>query len=695
MYRFGHFRLDVQRRVLVSEPNGQKVELTPKSIELLLILIEHAGELVSKQTLLDEVWPNVIVEENSLTRTVSMLRRGLGESPEEHRYIATVPGRGYRFVARVKEEFKTPDASEKQKNPLRVKTWMVVVSVIVLISAIFMYGRPQKVNLEAPRQQHLKLTHTALVLSATGNHSQPTLSPDGSRVAFINDASGVPQVFVKHLAAGDPIQLTHGNSASGSPSWSPRDDRILYHIAGQGIWSIDPMGTLVPRQIIRNGRNPSHSWDGSNITYESGGEVWLADADGSGQHSVLNAPRNNRIFSDAYPSMAPDGEHLVMFQHAVGPMGDYWIVPLDGGEARQVTHDLQWGGKPTWTPDGKLVFPSKRGGTTTLWQVTLNGEEPEPVTAGLGADRDPVVSRDGEKLLYTSTRSNSSLIVTDPESREEETLYQNRRLVAFPRVSPDGRSVTFFAEIDPREQIMVMNVDGSDIRQLTEYRSHEANIMPRFSPDSRWIYYYQNLPPASLRRIALDGGPYEMVFGEFGWEKSADAELHPSGNQIAFVRKLDQDGSQFVIKDVDTGRESEPPFGIVFSPVWSRDGQALLGTAPNSVLICVMTHADCTVIIDDSSKNLSRAGVEPERYYAQWSWDESRIFYTRWSDVPLYRSLLVVNRDGTGARHLFDYGPVHPLAGRFQVMPGDRILWVKYEQEETELVQATINRTSN
>jgi TolB-like protein/DNA-binding winged helix-turn-helix (wHTH) protein len=100
-YEFGDFRIDPQRRVLISRSSGQPVQVTGKIFDTLLYLVEHAGELLDKRTLLEALWPQVVVEEANLTQTIHTLRRLLGERPGEHRYIVTVPGRGYRFVADV------------------------------------------------------------------------------------------------------------------------------------------------------------------------------------------------------------------------------------------------------------------------------------------------------------------------------------------------------------------------------------------------------------------------------------------------------------------------------------------------------------------------------------------------------------------------------------------------------------------
>src|SRR6476660_352966 len=99
LYEFGPFRIDAVKRVLLRE--GEIVPLTSKSLDTLLVLVEHSGQVVTKDDLMKTLWPDTVVEENNLTQQISMLRKALGEKVREHRYLVTVPGRGYSFVAEV------------------------------------------------------------------------------------------------------------------------------------------------------------------------------------------------------------------------------------------------------------------------------------------------------------------------------------------------------------------------------------------------------------------------------------------------------------------------------------------------------------------------------------------------------------------------------------------------------------------
>jgi DNA-binding winged helix-turn-helix (wHTH) protein/TolB-like protein len=100
VYEFGDYRLDTAAQVL-TRLDGQEIPLTRRGFDTLRTLVEHAGELLDRPTLMQAVWPNLVVEDNNLDQQISLIRHALGERRGEHRYVVTVPGRGYRFAAAV------------------------------------------------------------------------------------------------------------------------------------------------------------------------------------------------------------------------------------------------------------------------------------------------------------------------------------------------------------------------------------------------------------------------------------------------------------------------------------------------------------------------------------------------------------------------------------------------------------------
>ena len=130
-YEFGPYRLDCSKRVLTR--NRETISLTPKVTEVLMILVLNAGELVEKEELLRQVWPDTFVEEANLSQNISTLRRALGDEPTEPRYIETVPRRGYRFIAPVRaiETEEKPQAIHQKEIAVSIKPVVAVLPLLI------------------------------------------------------------------------------------------------------------------------------------------------------------------------------------------------------------------------------------------------------------------------------------------------------------------------------------------------------------------------------------------------------------------------------------------------------------------------------------------------------------------------------------------------------------------------------------
>ena len=145
LYEFGTYRLDAVERVLLRD--GQPVALPPKDLETLLVLVERAGHIVKKEELLERVWPGVFVEEGNLARHIFNLRQVLGDSPDGRKYIETIPKRGYRFVAAMREDAEPATAHlaaaqasdqvqimpRRRRLPWLLTAWLAFALGLVLI----------------------------------------------------------------------------------------------------------------------------------------------------------------------------------------------------------------------------------------------------------------------------------------------------------------------------------------------------------------------------------------------------------------------------------------------------------------------------------------------------------------------------------------------------------------------------------
>jgi DNA-binding winged helix-turn-helix (wHTH) protein/TolB-like protein/tetratricopeptide (TPR) repeat protein len=212
-YEFGNFVLDVGQQRLLRRHTGEAIPLTAKVFETLVCLVEHAGETLDKDVLLQWIWPGVVVEENSLVQNVSTLRQVLGETRGENRYIVTVSRKGYRFVAEVTRcdepvpsnpvpsniggvSAASPSAAVPDSPRRRIGLAGVVAGVLIVAIATIAFfilpvvhpkhapvtGQtlailPFKPLLPAERNESLELGMAESLISSLGQHSRQVISP--------------------------------------------------------------------------------------------------------------------------------------------------------------------------------------------------------------------------------------------------------------------------------------------------------------------------------------------------------------------------------------------------------------------------------------------------------------------------------------------------------------------------------------
>jgi dipeptidyl aminopeptidase/acylaminoacyl peptidase len=307
-----------------------------------------------------------------LNRSVRTLYRwekeeGLPVHRHQHRELGSVFA--YKGELDAWLNARRPDAGlaaeGRQAAPLRRSARVVALALAtaaVLIGSTLYLSRGR-----SHREGDQGSAHVAaleLVSSFSGSHRWPALSPDGRVLAFVSDAGGTPQVWVKNLGGGDPVQITFGDRPAVRPRWAAHGDRIVFSIRGGGIWSVAALGGDL-RRIVEQGWNADLSPDGERLVFERGSQLWAAKADGTGVTSLSGLPQAaTPHYGDAFPTFSPDGLSIAAFLGEEGRYGDYWVIPSQGGKARRLTTDFAEGGAPAWTPDGNfLVFPSARAGS--------------------------------------------------------------------------------------------------------------------------------------------------------------------------------------------------------------------------------------------------------------------------------------------------------------------------------------------
>src|SRR5262245_60221176 len=242
IYEFGDFRLDETRRLLFAKGATEPLPLPPQALETILYFVEHAGELLTKEQLMAELWPSVVVEESSLTHVISVLRHALGETRGENRYIVTAQRRGYRFVADVRRLVEAPGAevaasalSPASAQPAsadagtvpRARVFATTAALACLLGAIVLayawhanWLHPR--GSSAPRSAEVAPT-TELPPRSIAVLAFDTLSSDPRTALF---AMGLAEAILHQLASVADLEVVAGPS---SLRFSPheRDAREL------------------------------------------------------------------------------------------------------------------------------------------------------------------------------------------------------------------------------------------------------------------------------------------------------------------------------------------------------------------------------------------------------------------------------------------------------------------------------------
>ena len=300
IYEFGDFELDALRRVLVSRADGRQVEVTGRVLEALVYLVERPGQLVDKKALIEALWPHAVVEEGSLTQTIHTLRRALGERPGEHRYIATVPGRGYRFVAEV--NVRAAAQAKSDPPPSRWSKKVLVgaalsLAMLTLIGLLVLRGRGQPTEESAARvppsiavlpfvdmstaqdQEHFAEGLSEEILNLLAHSDTLKVIARTSSFSFKNQNADV-QTIAQRLAvthvlegsvrkSGERVRITAQliDGATSAHVWSETYDRDVQDVFGVQT----EIASAVADQLqitLRSGAGPRRAETSSTQAYE-------------------------------------------------------------------------------------------------------------------------------------------------------------------------------------------------------------------------------------------------------------------------------------------------------------------------------------------------------------------------------------------------------------------------------------------
>lgn len=419
-YRFGPYSLDAVRRSLSRD--GERVQMTSRAFDVLLALVDRAGETVDKDELLRVVWPGAIVEESNLTQQIFTIRRLLGPSPAPHEYVVTVPRRGYRFVAPVTRATVGP-LSEPGRD-----------------------AGPD-------RRQNICLTMTLPVdapLALVAERAL-TISPDGRAIVYVAGGAAGPRLYRRLLESFEatPIPATEG---AGNPFFSP-DGEWVGFTAGRKLQRVPLRGGPLQTICALPSDVRGATWTPSGVIVFGAGPasaLWQVPADGGGPPRPLTTLRFEQgERTHRWPHLLPDGVgvlftvghvHASSFDEA-----SLAVVDLHDPDHRIVLY----GATDGRCSDARTLLCGRHG---TLLTATFDPERRQVMSALRGVLTDVVMSPTGAVHAASSATGvlvhapgpvqspgRSLLTVARDATRVEAATCEDS--IEEPRVSADGRSV--------------------------------------------------------------------------------------------------------------------------------------------------------------------------------------------------------------------------------------------------------------
>jgi len=281
-----------------------------------------------------------------------------------------------------------------------------------------------------------------------------------------------------------------------------------------GIYKID-------WEIIKN----SLLGNGSKITFRSdrdgNAEIYIMNADGSGQTRLINNPA-----SDDSPSFSPDGTKIVFCSSRDGSADEIYIMNADGSGQTRLTNNATNDIEPCFSPDGtKIAFVGMRDGNTEIYIMNVDGSGQIRLTNNAVSDMWPCFSPDGTKIAFSSHRvTNGEIYIMNVDGSAQTRLTYNAANNTYPSFSPDGTKIAFGSPRDNDWEIYIMNADGSGQVKLTDNTTTDQ--FPCFSHDGIKIAFtsYRDGNNGEIYIMNVDGS------GQVNLTNNPGREDHPSFN---------------------------------------------------------------------------------------------------------------------------------------------------------------------
>ncbi len=492
-------RLDLNR---LERGSGESntVQVEPRVFQVLLVLSEQPRRVVTREALLDRVWSDAVVNEETLTRAISELRHALGDDPREPRFIETIRKGGYRLIAPVRAVGGDPAVAGG--SPLgrhRVAAAAALAVVAVVGWAAMRIGS----GTGSPATEVLQARPFT---SYPGEEVWPAISADGSRVAFA--WAGPDQVnfdiYVKQRNTETPFRLTNHPAPESCPVWSPDSSAIAFVRTARGgseVITVPSIGGPERRVYAAGSLVDSLDWSPDGAWLVLAERVRPAAPCGLTLVSLaiqerltLTAPPA-QYTGDVLPAFSPDSTQVAFARGDRIGLNDIYLVATAGGEVRRLTHGgsgirgLDWTGK-----DDTILFSSIARGPFGLWRVDTASGEQTRVTVNVEFISHPTVAAATGAVVLENRSFDLGVWQVDLEDPAipryaSAPLIDSTREDTQASYSPDGQRIAFVSGRSGNLEVWTVHRDGSDPVQVTAL---EAALIgnPRWSPDGGRIAFY-------------------------------------------------------------------------------------------------------------------------------------------------------------------------------------------------------------
>ena len=641
--RFGAFEADLRTGEL--RKDGVKLKFSGHPFQVLAILLERPGELVTREELQERLWPSTFVDvERNLNTAVNKIREMLGDSAESPRFVETLPRRGYRFIAPVEDEIPlaveptvaAPPPAEPQRWGRKMLYVMALLGVVSLaVGALVVWTASRKSG--TPKVlRFAKLTND-------GHRKFGPMVSDGVRVYFTEVLPDARNSIVQVPVTGGEVIPLSVSLKQPSVFDLSRDgtELLLGNLEGnQGfsLW-VQPVAGGSPRRVGEFiAQDAAFDTDNSSVLYAQERDVFSVKQDGSSDRKLLtaeNVPHYFRFSPDKKVLRFSEFDSSTLFDPGV-PRNTLMSADPDGENLQKMFK----GCCGEWTTDGRFfVFRKATNGHLDFWTLRdkkklswqKQDDQPIQLTTGPFDFEYSLPSKNGKEIFAIGNNSNAEVIRYDSRSRKfvPYLFGLSAEGLAF---SPDGNWVTYTSY--PEKILWRSRLDGTQRRQLTF--PPMVTMEPRWSPDGKQISFSAAVPGTTLNiyLISSDGGTAERLVTSD--QTQVDAGWSPDGRSLIFG-SVDDPKRAIDIVDIASRRISTLPGSSgFFSPHWSPDGKYISATISQTeklMLLDVSAHkwmkpCDCSV----GYPNWSRDGKYLYFQYFTGPSESYRIVRLRMSD---------------------------------------------------------------